>query len=231
MVRSNRNFKVSSLVAAGLLLFVLLVLSAGGTVWAAPDAQGTVPPPPPPPPTTGGIGAAGGTLTSPGGDSTITIPGGVVPDNSTYSVYRPRMNSLPTGTFTIRGDGDHIVSVIVTGPDGKSITSFSTNITICFNLSAAEVAAAGGPGNVTIQWFNSTTGKWETLTTTQTPGTNQFCVSVNHLSIYGIFAKPASSAPIAENFDSSNLGAILPLALGLAGVIALGAIWMRRPKK
>jgi len=155
----------------------------------------------------------------------------VVPNGSSVTIGQANLNSLPpTGGFRA---GNLVFSIQVTGPDGKPITTFSSPIQICFTLSAGDVAAAGGLP-VVIQWFNSATGKWESQTTTSTagPGTNTtVCTSVSHLSIYGVFFQSASPAPVAASSDSRDLGAILPFALGLAGVIALGAIWMRRPKK
>ncbi len=217
----------NALTVIAVLFIVLFLLASASPALAAPPQQGTVPPPPPP--VTGGLGSAGGSFSSPGGDATITFPPGLAPNGSTVLVGRPNLNSLPTGSFRVGGDGDHRVSVQVFGPDGKPITSFSQNIQICFNLTAAEVAAAGGAGNITIDWFNSATGKWEKQTTTAGALPNQFCISVNHLSIFGVFIKPAEAEPMAVKTEDFDLGAVLPWVFGF-GAVLIGAVLVLRKK-
>ena len=107
---------------------------------------------------TGVFGPGGGSLDGPGGDTTVTVPAGVLPDGSQLTLTRPPLNGLRPGTLALRGDGDHIVTVsacnMATNQPGLS--RFYNNVTVCFNLSDQEVAHAGGPQNLYIdQWDGS----------------------------------------------------------------------------
>ncbi|MBI3914800.1 MAG: hypothetical protein HY327_11535 [Chloroflexi bacterium] len=217
----NQNIGRFSGVVVVSILVALLMLATGNTAWA--QGGGTVPPPPPP--VTGPVGTGGGTTTL--GDATVTVPAGAVPNGSTISVGKPNPNSLPDkGGFRI--PGGNLLAISVIGPDGKPITSgFNPKIKICFTLPAAVVQQVGGAGMVTIDWFNSQTGKFEPQPTTQTPGTNQFCTEVDHLSIYGLFFYPDASEALA-NTESADLSFLLPLGAGLLGLIGVGAVLKRR---
>ncbi|MBI3914801.1 MAG: hypothetical protein HY327_11540 [Chloroflexi bacterium] len=209
------------------LLVAVLMLASGNSVWAAPPGQGgTVPPPGS---GTGPVGTGGVTIGGPANSSVTFPPNSGVPNGSTLTIFPITGGSIPaTGGF--RGPGGHVVGITLLGPNGLPITQFSTNITICFTLTAAEVATAGGAGNVKLEWFNSATGKWEAQTTTALPG-NQFCISVNHLSIFGVFTNVAETQAESAVTESSNWTSLLPLAFGIAGALALGFAWTRRPKK
>jgi hypothetical protein len=205
-----------------LSLLALLMLVTGTSVLA----QGTVPPPPPPPPPAP-VGAAGGTFTN--GPASVTFPANSVPNGSMLTISQVNQSQLPgTGGFRL---GSVVYQFSMTGPDGKPITTFSPPIQVCFTLSAAEIAALGGvtnQGNLAIQWFNSATGKWETQTTTQTTGTNQFCTTVSHFSIYGLFVQP--DAPAAAKTEDLNLAGMAPWALALGAVLVLGLVLALRKK-
>jgi hypothetical protein len=208
--------------SAVLVLFaVLLTLATGTAVWAAPGAQGTVSG------AQGGpIGSAGGTV--PAGNVTVTVPAGVVPDGTRLSVFPASPGTPPqTGGFLVGGS---VVQITMTGPSDRAYTQFATPVTICFTLDPGQIAASGGATGVKIQWYNTATGKWEDQATQQTPGTNQFCTSVNHLSIFGVFT--AASAPVvAAQVEGPNLGGLTPWALVLGSAIVLGILWTRRPRK
>jgi hypothetical protein len=109
-------------------------------------------------------------------DGFANIPPGDLPDGSRWGAYRPDLDSLPRGSFTLRGDGDHLIAVVVQDPNTNPVYSFNSPVQVCFTLSAAEVQAAGGAQNLSIQqWIGSA---WVTVPLTITPGTNNFCTSV-----------------------------------------------------
>jgi hypothetical protein len=112
------------------------------------------------------VGTTGGSLDSPGSDATVTVPSNTVPDDTTLSISQPYPNGLPRGTFVLRGDGDHLDAVSFTDANGNPITSFSGNVTLCFNLTPDEVANAGGAQNLSIQLWNG--GSWVTVPMTAT---------------------------------------------------------------
>lgn len=106
----------------------------------------------------------------------MTFGSGLLADGTTLGLQRSYPNGLPKPTFVVRGDGDHYVGLLLTDPSGNPITSFTGNVTVCFNLSASEVSGATGP--LTIQMWDG--GKWVDVTTTFTAGTpNKLCATVS----------------------------------------------------
>lgn len=153
------------------LFLILFVLASGSSVWAACPTIGTVPIDCVP------IGSPGGNTNA--GNDTAMVPPGSAPDGSTIAMFRPPLNGLPTGSFRTYGDG--LRAVIITGPNGNSITTLNSPITICFTLTAVLVNQAEGPGNIVIEWWNTAKGLWQALPTRPGSTPFQFCASTSQL--------------------------------------------------
>jgi hypothetical protein len=69
---------------------------------------------------------------------------------------KPNLNGLPNGTFRLGGVGDKYDAFAFTDPNGNPITSFNPPITVCFNLSVADLANVY-PYFWIDQWIN---GQW-----------------------------------------------------------------------
>jgi hypothetical protein len=81
--------------------------------------------------------------------------------------------------------------------------NFTGSMTLCADYSAADLALAGGTGNLTIQTYDQTLLKWVALATTA--GANSsVCAELPHLSTYALAvrnraqATPPAAAPAAS---------------------------------
>jgi hypothetical protein len=119
-------------------------------------------------------GATGGDFNSPGVEATVTFGPGVLTDGTKITIGRPYPNGLPKPSFKVVGDGDHLIGLELTDANGKPITSVTGNVTICFNLSASEIANAYPA--LTMQMWDG--GKWVTLNATLNTSTGKFCATV-----------------------------------------------------
>ena len=109
-------------------------------------------------------------------DGSASVPAGDLPNGSRWTAYRPDETGLPRGSFALRGDGDRLMAVVVQDQNTNPVYSFASPVQVCFTLSAAEVQAAGGAQNLTMQEWNGS--GWVDVTLTATPGTTTFCTSV-----------------------------------------------------
>lgn len=178
-----------------LFFFVLLALFVSlqsmGVAQAHPE-NGTVPSPPPGPPAGPIIPPktpwaelplanyiVPGTVPGAGGDTSVTVGPDAVPAGTTLITTLFYPNGIPHGAF--RTIYNHVVAVSFLGADGQPITTLNAPIQVCFQLGADDVAAAGGPDRIVIEWWDWLHGKWVALPTS--PGTqpNQFCAPASQL--------------------------------------------------
>ena len=120
--------------------------------------------------------AAGGTAGCPGGDATATIPSGSVPSGTKVTCSKPNLNGLPNGTFRLGGVGDRYDALSFTDANGNPITSFNPPVTVCFNLTDADLANVN-PYFYIDQWIN---GQWARVPFNWVAGTpNKVCTTVS----------------------------------------------------
>ncbi len=175
--------KTLRLLAAGVLVLTLALLSVGANAWASPAQQGTVPPPPPPTI----VGAGGGTVTTATG--TVAVPAAAIPSGGQAAVT----SSDALGCEAVTGpapQGQQFLSdcipITVTNANGAHVLFLSGSVRPCFVIppgtsrslvrrwySAAELQALGRV-TFTGQWVaypSFTTGGMRCATGTRIDGT------------------------------------------------------------
>lgn len=116
-------------------------------------------------PTTLAIGPAGGTISSPDGKVTLTVPANAVSTMTTFTVT-PIETKSPGGLMSYR-----------LGPDG---TTFASNATITFKYAAADVAGSA-PSLLAIV-FQDGMGRWRRSATTVDETAKTVTTQTSHLS-------------------------------------------------
>ena len=116
----NKTFRIVAMMS---IVLAVVLMSVGGTAWASPSQQGTVP---------GGVATEvadnGGTLNT--GTGTVTVPGGAVPDggNATADeLSQDDLNDLgdPPPGQDFQGNG---LNLQINDGDGNPVTFFSAPI-------------------------------------------------------------------------------------------------------
>jgi len=112
--------------------------------------------------------------------------------------------SVPTPTNTQGGVFSFSGLSVECSPSGAQFTGGS--VTISFSLTPAQWADAltkvnGDTSAMTIQYYDTTTNAWDSITTTVDPNTHTVTAQVSHFSTYALFYKLTSestSAPSAQ---------------------------------
>lgn len=171
----NKTFRIAAMMS---LVLAVILMSVGGTAWASPSQQGTVP---------GGVatevGDNGGLLNT--GTGTARVPGGAVPDggNATADeLSQDDLNDLgaPPAGQDFQGNG---LDLQINNADGTPVLFFQAPVRICFPTlpgtvvvirrwyTAAELQAMGRVTNVG-GWiaFPSFASAGQTCILTRLPG-------------------------------------------------------------
>jgi len=149
--------------------------------------------------------------------------------------------SIPAGTVGLNADGTPLsqISVLPANPPappaGSSFiglaydfepsgATFSPPISMTFNLPSGVDET-----NLTVAFYNTTTGQWITVPTTIDPVTHTIIAQVSHFTTYTVMAATASTTP-APTSHTALIWTIIIIVIGLL-VIAGVVIWVLRRKK
>jgi hypothetical protein len=92
-----------------------------------------------------------------------------------------------------------LIEITYFNNEGKMVSNptFTGSMTLCYDYSAADVAQAGGVGNLTIQTYDPAQAKWVALATT-VEANSSICTELSHLSTYAVaMPNPAQITPAA----------------------------------
>ncbi len=148
----NKTFRIAAMMS---LVLAVILMSVGGTAWASPSQQGTVPCA-----VVTQAGDVGGTLNVCTG--TANVPGGAVPDGGNATADELNQDDLedlgdPPPGQNFQGNG---LNLQINNSAGNPVNFFSAPVTVCFPIlpgavvvirrwyTAAELQALGRNTNV-----------------------------------------------------------------------------------
>lgn len=147
---------------------------------------------------------SGGTLTNNNGSLQLTFPPGAVSEPITVT-YQPLTVSGPPGAVGLASFA--LTAASASGP----VTQFGTTITITVTYNPAQL---GGLPESKIQiYFQQGDGNWVALKTTVDPVRRTAMATVDHFTVFGVFASPDGPDAGSKAF----LPALLKAAIARSG--------------
>ncbi len=169
------------------------------------------------------VGANGGAFSC-GAGWTLTIPAGVLPDNSSLQcgAFDPNATTGAPAGFKFMGQ---MINVLILDNTGAARRTFNPPLTLCVTYTDADLLAAGGdPNNFVIQTADIG-GAWATMTTTVNTTTRQACGTTNHLTLFDLSARVPTSLPVTGGDLTPWIAALLLSALI---IVSAAAAWVIR---
>ncbi|MDO8663397.1 MAG: peptidoglycan-binding domain-containing protein, partial [Candidatus Wildermuthbacteria bacterium] len=124
------------------------------------------------------------------------LPANAVPSDTTVSIVSlaktasaisTAIASSPAGKSIV---GANVYNYTATGASGAAVTSFSTEVTLTFSYTDAQIAGLNESA-LKVYYWDTAVSQWVVLATTVNASTNTLTAQTTHFTYFAIFGTPA----------------------------------------
>ncbi|TRZ49152.1 hypothetical protein D4S03_08725, partial [bacterium] len=125
----------------------------------------------------------------------VAVPANAVTQNTTFTAATTTLNAAGITVMPAQSGATSVIGTYeLTAVSGTaSVSTFQQPVTLTFTYQDSQLPAGAKESELTVMYYSTATGKWESLVTTVDAASNKVTATTNHFTIFVLALKPATA--------------------------------------